>query len=1156
MERRKVNLPQTKWGTIKSKYQPESNYLSNDEFTRGSSNFLTNVTGAIEKRPKDTLYSATPLSAPGKDAYEAIFSNGTHHLLFMDSGTLKYTSGDNIVHTVTSGFTANGSMEYAMYQNRVYMGNGVDAPRVYDLTSSYGGVSYTPPQVKLMGAQPPVAAVTFGADTSGGSVPAGGHTYKVTFLYYGFEESNGGPASALHTVTNPNNTVHLTAVPVGGYGVTARKIYRDNNDGNYLLVGTISDNTTTIFTDTISAGTTAIPTSNNTPPTFSYIVLNLSRLFVAGVSGTPTSLYWSSPGLPDIFDPNNTLICNPKDAIQALAVYQGTVYVLNRHSFGQILGNTDDTFYYQEFPGTVGCTDNRSIQVRTINGVPVLVWLSDRGFYAFNGSSVEYISDPIEDEVNLNIQQTSFATGSNTQSTQADFQAGTYTGGIDLNSSPGSVTTFNPIRTWDDQADWEGGSTQSNLNTVDGSNTIKVPTRFAPVLTNGTLTPEAIIVGTNVTLPFYNGEDKTADASYTGLTQINDSGAGTFGRQAQPFIPTKSGTITTIKLHVHVNAATPAWKFKMQFYSGNAQPTTLLFSSAVISPPLGDSVQSQTVSIAVTAGTKYWIAATALVADGIPVAPSTINVMQIRTKAAAEFSVNPAFIFSNNTGTWNSQTNTTVAAGYVLQYSQSGQYLSEIYDTLSNNVSPTLHLDNTGSFPSGTSAVTTVEGSNSPTFLFGAEVSQAINNQTTGQDLSISGKRYWRIRIAVSSTDSNNVPLVGTPVLKFNQTGTWISEVIDATADVTDFTNLDLVYSTPVGTSVVFTVATSANNISYPDGFVPFGTEVTRRYIKVKAVLSTDTGNIVTPSITSIVLKWSLASTFESSVIDTALAPPSGWGIFQFVSALNGGTLTVQMRSGATLVALAAATYYTVTNGNFPPVNVVPLQYTQWRLLFTSTANQVPTVDSVTVNWFLGSNTAPIRVASLFFNKTYYLAAAETGFTYNNVVLIWDQEGNWRIWRDVNINSLSLFFNQPFYLDAVRPNIYQWLIALDGTGTPITMDVRTKAFDLLDYDHLKNPRSLRVMGLNTGTTIHAYFSVDRGSTWIEMLNSHGLMGYTTSTDGNKFYEYFVPNYDLGQMVAGVTIMFRVTSTDAFPTEILALEPEITIRAGKYLGYAT
>ena len=286
MQKKKFIIPQRAWGTIKSKYRPESNYIGSDEFTKGSSNFLTNIDGSITKRPTDIQYDSTGLSNAGKDQFEAIFNNGTHHLLLMDGGDIKYTTGDTIISTAASGYTANASMEWAMYQNRVYFDNGSNSPGVYDLTATYGGVSYTPPQVKNMGCQPPVAAVTYASDSGTGIT--GAFHYKITFVYYGFEESNAGPASLLHTVTN--KTINLTGIPTGSYGVTARKVYRDANDGNYLLITTINDNTSTTYSDSTSAGTTPIPQANDLPPVFSYIALNLSRLWVAGVSGTPTTI--------------------------------------------------------------------------------------------------------------------------------------------------------------------------------------------------------------------------------------------------------------------------------------------------------------------------------------------------------------------------------------------------------------------------------------------------------------------------------------------------------------------------------------------------------------------------------------------------------------------------------------------------------------------------------------------------------------------------------------------------------------------------------------------------------------------------------------------------------------------------------------------------
>jgi hypothetical protein len=107
----------------------------------------------------------------------------------------------------------------------VYFGNGVQK-KVYDRTTSYGGVTYTFPTqtTKNIGALAPTGAPT-ATVAAGGSIPQpGSYTYKITFLYYDFEESNGGPASGVATTSAGNQTVNLTNIPIGGYGVTARML--------------------------------------------------------------------------------------------------------------------------------------------------------------------------------------------------------------------------------------------------------------------------------------------------------------------------------------------------------------------------------------------------------------------------------------------------------------------------------------------------------------------------------------------------------------------------------------------------------------------------------------------------------------------------------------------------------------------------------------------------------------------------------------------------------------------------------------------------------------------------------------------------------------------------------------------------------------------
>lgn len=1134
MNKQKITLPTKEWGTLKTKYQPESNDVTNDEFTAGSVNFITNSTGAIEKCPTDVQYNSTAFTNPPKDQFEAVFSNGVHHLLVMDGGSLKYTTGNRTISTAATGFTATASMEYSMYQNRVYMDNGIDNPSVYDITASYGGVTYTPPQVKAMGCQPPSSAVTFAADSAGGSVPAGGHTYKTTFLYYGSEESNGSSASALRTVAGPNFTVNLTAVPVGGYGVTARKIYRDDNDGNYLLVGTISNNTATTFADTTATGTTAIPTTHNLPPIFSYIALNLSRQFVAGVPGTPSVLYWSSADLPDIFDPSNFVICNPKDPINGLSTFQGITIVLNRHSFGKILGNTDDTFEYEEVSSSVGCVDNRSIQIRTIDGVPVLVWLSDRGFYKFDGSSVTYISDPIEDIVNFNLQQVSFTTGSNNQSTQADYAAGTSSPSIDITSDPGVLTVVNPKSVYQSEANWEAGLSLDNIATADGTNQLKVPTRFATTLAAGSVGGSALLSGSNLMLPTIS--DFTGGTTGTGSQVPSNQ---TLQRLAQSFSLTYAGTVTSGTVQIGLPLSSPL-TVTYEIYSN------VLGAPGVSLGRVGGNTAPFTQSLHLAAGT-YW-----LVGSWTHVDTGRWSQASSPGTLPGSFGGNGMRFDGSNWGT----APFSIAAQFVFvqdAISSSGSWVSTTYDSMSIGSAVTDLATNTGSFPTSCSGTLFVDMSNDSTMSTGISTfSQA--NPNGSYSPSLSGKRYWRLRYSLSTTDNRRTPSLTVPLLTFNTTGTWISQPINCTTDVTSYDAITITQNVPAGTSVTVTVATSTDNITY-SSFVAVGSAVVHRWVKVKVVVTSTSDNVSTASVSFLKFSWQQTSTFTSSIIDVGQIP-TGWGVFQAAAAANGGTATFYMRSATSSGGIPAAVFSAVTNGVYPPAAVLPNEFTQWKVVFTSMADSLPEVSGVTVNWFIGTSQSPIRAASLFFNKTYYLSAATVGATTNNIVIVWDFKNNWRILTGVTINSLGLFFNEPFYCDGVRSNIYQWLVSPSGSGSAINMDVRGKAFDLGDVNTLKIPRSFRVTGINTGTTIHAYYSVDRGGSWIEMLNVNGTTGYVTSSSGTRFSQYFVPQVDDDSVISGTTVMFRVTSVDAYPCTIMEMEPVLYSRNGRYLEVET
>jgi uncharacterized phage protein gp47/JayE len=84
----------------------------------------------------------------------------------------------------------------------------------------------------------------------------GTYEHVVTFVTAEGETLPGPPGTPRGVV---NQTIALTAIPLGGPGTIARRIYRDKNGaGAYRRVTEILDNTTTAYTDNVTDATVAV----------------------------------------------------------------------------------------------------------------------------------------------------------------------------------------------------------------------------------------------------------------------------------------------------------------------------------------------------------------------------------------------------------------------------------------------------------------------------------------------------------------------------------------------------------------------------------------------------------------------------------------------------------------------------------------------------------------------------------------------------------------------------------------------------------------------------------------------------------------------------------------------------------------------------------
>lgn len=130
--------------------------------------------------------------------------------------------------------------------------------------------------------EPAPGAINVSISSGAGNVDNGIHRYLCTFVTPE-GETQAGAISAPVTIADKtvNGKVSLSAIPIGGSRVTARKIYRTAAAGStYLLLSTIADNTTTTYTDNtadVSLGAQA-PADNTTIDPLINILITSARV--------------------------------------------------------------------------------------------------------------------------------------------------------------------------------------------------------------------------------------------------------------------------------------------------------------------------------------------------------------------------------------------------------------------------------------------------------------------------------------------------------------------------------------------------------------------------------------------------------------------------------------------------------------------------------------------------------------------------------------------------------------------------------------------------------------------------------------------------------------------------------------------------------------
>lgn len=151
---------------------------------------------------------------------------------------------------IKAGTKATGSVRFAgAGGTSVPLGTIVAAPGTLDDSLRF----VTTQTVTIP--NPGDATAPVAADGGAGALPAGTYEWAVTFVTAGGETEIGAPSNALVLAINKQGA--LSAIPLGGPGTTARKLYRRVNGGAWANVdaanATLNNNTTTVVTDNDAA---------------------------------------------------------------------------------------------------------------------------------------------------------------------------------------------------------------------------------------------------------------------------------------------------------------------------------------------------------------------------------------------------------------------------------------------------------------------------------------------------------------------------------------------------------------------------------------------------------------------------------------------------------------------------------------------------------------------------------------------------------------------------------------------------------------------------------------------------------------------------------------------------------------------------------------
>jgi len=341
-------------------------------------------------------------------------SDGTFKTILTTSTTVDIgdSTGTGTTNILT-GVTDGKRWQFVTFKDVAIGTNGFDNPIKYDgkttTTANTDGARSAGELCAELGA--PFAELNTGTDLEASKW----YQYKMQFLVSGVSYYSDARSNPLLTGAAVYN-IALTDIPIGPTGTTARYVYRTlanasksavEADSTLYLVSTISDNTTTTLSDTVTdaaaVGNTAWATSGKsvaTPPTGKYCNINKERLWVAGNTTYNSTVYMSDDGNPDFFDADDFYLirADDGDSITFLKTFRGILVIGKDGSIQHLYtdGRFTADWYVDDPVSFVGCPAPYSVDTSPKG----IAYLARKGLYLYNGVSSKLISDAVTPEIN------------------------------------------------------------------------------------------------------------------------------------------------------------------------------------------------------------------------------------------------------------------------------------------------------------------------------------------------------------------------------------------------------------------------------------------------------------------------------------------------------------------------------------------------------------------------------------------------------------------------------------------------------------------------------------------------------------------------------------------------------------------------------------